>query len=218
MARKRLTAAAAWTGRRPTGGADAAAAGEGGFSLVEVVIALTVLMVVLLPVANLLTTTDSVISGSQFRGEAQRLADGDIQQLQAMATADPNVLPPYTTANLVGDPLPIALPGAGPSWPSALSSDPTATVTVGHEQFGEYVVGDWCGTTSSPPVSWAAVTAGPTAFVFVVAVKVVWGPNPTPTASGGTSIVEYGALPQQVGWRGVPTAYAQTDGCPTGLS
>lgn len=193
-----------------------AQADEQGFSLVEVLIALSVLLVVLLPAADLLMTTSQVVGSSQFRGTAQQLANADVAQLQAVADTSTGVTPPYTTANMgSGFTLAIGTPAdtnGVAAWP-AISSPKTDTVQS--ETYTQYIVGDWCGAASATASSWAPATSG--AVVFVVAVKVVWGPHPSTGATGGTSVMAYGALPQQSGWT-VPTAAGNTDLCPTELS
>lgn len=190
--------------------------GEAGFSLVEVLIALTVLMVVLLPVGDLLITTSQVVGSSQFRGTAQQLANSDVAQLQATADSSVNVTPPFTTANLgSGFTLAMATPvlsSGTVTWPTISSPK---TDTVQGETYTQYIVGDWCGAASATASSWAPETSGP--VVFVVAVKVVWGRSPSSAASGSTSVMAFAALSQQSGWT-VPTAAGNTDLCPTGLS
>lgn len=186
-------------------------------------VALTVLMVVLLPVANLLITTDSVIGSSQYRDTAQQLANSDIAQLQAIAASagGSTVTPPFTTASMGSSfPLPFTTPAGStsPSWPT-ITGPPTTTIQ--NELYTQYIVGDWCGAASATASSWAPSNNGGQ-VVFVVAVKVVWGPNPSTGASGGSSVVAYGVLPQQSGWSGVPTASSGSGGstslCPTTLS
>ncbi len=196
---------------------------ELGFSLIEVLIALSVLMVVLLPAADLLIGTGSVISGSEFRGTAQELASSDIAQLQAIASSPGGsvVTPPFTTVNMGANfPLPINVPAgtSAPSWP-VIASPPTSTVQ--NEDYAQYIVGDWCGIASATASSWAPSNSGGP-VVFVVAVKVVWGPSPSTAAPTGSSVVAYGALPDESGWSNVPTATSGAGGstslCPTGLS
>lgn len=192
---------------------------QAGFSLIEVIIALAVLLAILLPVGNLLITSGSVIANSQFRGTADEVASSDIAQLQSIAVNANGVTPPFTTSNIANLALPVSTPSGttSPSWPT-FTSPPT--VTLNNEVYTEYIVGDWCGVAgTSPNNKWQATASGN--VVFVVAVKVVWGTEPSTSAKTGASVVAYGALPQQTWWS-VPTASDGAGGsttlCPVGLS
>lgn len=200
-------------------------AGDEGFSLVEVLVAMVVLLVVLLPVGSLLITSSNVIAASQFRTQAQGIAS---QELAAVQLAADGQATAFTTMPFSGLPslTPALVPPTGTGGSVAWNQSATPlTETVDHEQYTVYVDGDWCAvTTTSGAASYtnAVGTTPPESLAFVAAVDVLWDHTTLPTGTGpGTHYVLIGAVQPPGGWTGLPAGglpASDVDQCPAGLS
>lgn len=193
-------------------------AGEQGVGLVDAVVSIVILMVMLIPVFNLLTTTGNVISTNQYRQTAEQLAQGTINQLQQNAVTSgatggsggppPGSTNPVQTLLAPWNVAPsIQLLSAANTWPSSGWTTSTAiTQTVGTVWYVAYAVGGWCMTTSGA-TSWASYTGtAAAAWGYFVTVKVIWGePSGTVTAptsvpAQGGSVVQTAQLQTQAAW------------------
>jgi type II secretory pathway pseudopilin PulG len=190
------------TGEESCSGPFGLKTSELGFTLLDVVVAITVLMVILLPVAYLLSTTGKTQANNQNRLTAQSLAASWLQQEQTVAnqstTGAPAIYPPTGTSST--------------SWPipgNPTNAPPPTTETVGSVGFDIYLSGGWCayaganmpwtqGSASTTSTSYAAPPLS-----YVVAVKVKWGPdkgNVNQIGLNDGQVVEYSSAPSQSGW------------------
>ncbi|MFC0081232.1 prepilin-type N-terminal cleavage/methylation domain-containing protein [Aciditerrimonas ferrireducens] len=189
---------------------------EAGFSLVEVVVAVVVLLVVLVPVGSLLAISDQVTSTGRFRATAEQLAASDLSAVELEAAEHPGVLPPFS--GVPGLPVAVASPtGSPPAWNT---TQPALLTTEGTEQYRQWVDGSWCDeaptTSSGTAGQLASVGQGPP--VFLVVVKVVWGPSGADlgvTAPSTSSVVSAQVLAPQPAWP--PTSGQATSECPADL-
>ena len=115
--------------------------------LLDVVVAITVLMVILLPVAYLLSTTSKVASSNQARLTAQGLAASWLEQANTSAEQSPSA-PPST----------ISPPGGTPSQPTWPTSGIAGSETVGSINCDVYLAGGWCAYSGSG-TAWTNGTA-----------------------------------------------------------
>jgi hypothetical protein len=165
---------------------------EDGFALLDVAIAIVVLMIVLLPVAYLLSTTAKTAATNQHRLTAQSIAASWLEQERTAAELSQNNLPSPpggTTSN--------------PTWPAA-----SGTQTVGTTTYDVYLAGGWCAYSGSG-TAWGngqastTTTGSPPPIDYFVAAKVKWGPNasnPTLVSVNDGSVVEYSSLQSQSSW------------------
>lgn len=199
-----------------TGALPGPAQREAGFSLVEVLVAVVVLLVVLVPVGSLLAGSDQVASTGQFRATAAQLAASDVAAVQLEAAEHPGVLPPFS--QVPGLAVPVATPeGQPPTWNT---EQPPLVATLGAEQYRQWVDGGWCDqaptSTAGTSGQLAAVGQGPP--VFLVAVKVVWGPTGARLgvdAPASASVVSFQVLTPEPAWPA--TGDEPTSDCPEGL-
>jgi len=166
--------------------------------LLDVVVAITVLMVILLPVAYLLSTTSKTQASNQYRLTAQSVAASWLQQEQTSAEQS-TTSQPSNISNPGGT-------GSAPTWPST-----PGTETVGSIKYDIYLAGGWCAYSGSG-TAWSNGNVqqinsadSPTPLSFFIAVKVAWGPdagnaNPTATGENDGMVVEYSAVPSGSGW------------------
>ena len=171
---------------------------EEGFALLDVAIAIVVLMIVLLPIAYLLSTTAKTAATNQHRLTAQSIAASWLSQEQSAGEQAPTAPPPVD--NPTGT--------ASTSWPTSPLL-PTAE-TVGDDYTYEvFMAGGWCAY-AGPGVRWADGTSStttpgspPPPLTYFIAVKVKWGPNdanPNLTSLNDGSVVEYSSVQSQPGW------------------
>jgi hypothetical protein len=154
-----------------------------------VAIAIVVLMIVLLPVAYLLSTTAKTAATNQHRLTAQSIAASWLEQERTAAELSQNNLP--------------SLPGgtaSNPTWPAA-----TGTQTVGTTTYDVYLAGGWCAYlgAGTPWGNGTAPSNSSPPIAYFVAAKVKWGPNasnPTLVSVNDGSAVEYSALQSQSSW------------------
>ncbi len=170
---------------------------EEGFALLDVAVAILVLMVVLLPVAYLLSTTSKIQGSNQNRLTAQSLAASWLQQELTAAQQSQSSAPSVST------------PGgstANPTWPSASGTEIVGTIT-----YDIYLTGGWCAYSGSGSawtngtVTTTTNTGKSTPLSFFIAVKVAWGPdasqpNPVSVGQNDGMVVEYSAMPSQTEW------------------
>jgi Tfp pilus assembly protein PilV len=171
---------------------------DAGFTLLDVVVAITVLMVVLLPIAYLLSTTSKVGASNQNRLTAQSVAASWLDQERALAQQSSSS-PPSNISGPVGS-------VSSPQWPST-----PVTETVGTITYQIYVAGGWCaysgaGNAWTNGTVTTTTTGSSTPLSFFVAVKVAWGPdaaqpNPSSTGQNDGMVVEYSSLPTGAGWQ-----------------
>ena len=124
---------------------------QAGFSLLDVTVAVVVLLVILLPIASLLTSTTKVVYQSQFRQTAQILASSRIDQLRIVAAGSltgpgnqcSSIAP--ATYSVYAAPFDgVACPGSSPQWPGT----PQTTVNVGGVSYQIFIVGGWCALSN----------------------------------------------------------------------
>jgi len=118
-------------------------------SLIEVMVAITVLVVVLVPALLLVTRSARVVYNQQFKVTAANLANGQLEADRASAV--------------------------GRTLPPTASSPPQAigTPTIGSETYSITQTAGWCvpPTASNP---WAPFTSGGISYAYGVVVKVTW--------------------------------------------
>jgi hypothetical protein len=164
---------------------------DAGFALLDVVVAITVLIVVLLPVAYLLSTTSKIQGTNQNRLTAQGLAASWLEQERTVAqqstlSAPASISPPFGSA-------------AAPTWPPV-----SGVVPVGTINYDIYIAGGYCAYSGSG-TAWTnggvtTTTNGVAApLTYFIAVKVAWGPdagnaNPTSLGQNDGTFVEYSSV------------------------
>ncbi len=205
-----------------TGGADHR---QQGFSLVEVLVAMVVLLVVLLPVGDLLITSGSVIANSRFRTQAQGIASQALAAVQLLAQQQPSGFTTVPFAGLPDTTPPVASPTTSGGTVQWNQSAPVTTQTVDHEQYTVAVDGGWCAVRTSGSSTAYGIGTGttpPASLAFVVAVDVLWDHTTLASGSGpGTHYVLVGTVAPVGGWTGLPPGgLPATDvaDCPAGLS
>jgi Tfp pilus assembly protein PilV len=162
---------------------------EDGFALLDVAIAIVVLMIMLLPVAYLLSTSGKTAATNQHRLTAQSLAASWLEQERAAGAQSPSGPPSVSPPT-----------GTTPSsWPGA----PAETEQIGTTMYSVYVAGGWCVYQGSG-VPWSNGTATttnanlpPPPLTFFIAVKVAWG---LLSSVNGGSVVEYSSVQSQPEW------------------
>jgi hypothetical protein len=157
-------------------------------------VAIVVLMVVLMPVAYLLSSTTKIAASNQRRLTAQSLAASWLEQ-ERTAGEQPGTSPPS-----------VSFPtGAGASaWPAFATTE-----TVGTTPYYIYLSGGWCAYGGSQaawgnsPSTTTTTTATQPPITFFIAVKVKWGPDASKPSVMGTNdgaVVEYSSVETQPGW------------------
>ncbi len=151
---------------------------RGVVPIFEVVLAFTILLIMLVPVAQLLGGLDH--TSNQYRQSvvAQNYALEELSNLRAEAAADSGFPPADADAPTTLTP--------SATVPLLSSSDNNGTY------YGIYAVGGWCSQSVSSPYAWGAYSAVPTSTKqppgYWVAVIVTWSKS-TPgsiTVSGAT--------------------------------
>lgn len=203
---------------------------EAGFSLIEVLVALVVLLVILLPVGDLLLTSSQVIANGKFRTQAQGVAQQEVAAVQAMADncsattqacdgASHGFAEPFTNAIAASGGAPAVTPttvsNGVASWNSAT---PGVPVTADNEHYHAYVDGNWCTAPSGTGSLGTGASSSAGTLDFVVAVAVTW--DHTTLTSGytpGTHVVVTSVVLPPAGWSGVSYPTGPLSGCPAGL-
>jgi type II secretory pathway pseudopilin PulG len=119
---------------------------DDGQSLVEVLIAITVLIAVLVPALLLVTKSTQAVYNNQFKVAAVNLANGTLE-------ADRNQ----------------AVTGQ-----SLMLLTPATPVTVGTEKYNVTQSASWCKPPTAAGGSWMPYTTGGASYAYGVAVKVTW--------------------------------------------
>jgi Tfp pilus assembly protein PilV len=167
---------------------------EQGFALLDVAVAILVLMVILLPIAYLLSSTSTLAASNQHRLTAQSLAASWLEQERT--SAGQSATSPPSVSSPVG-----ALPT---SWPSAAGTEQVGGIT-----YDIYVAGGWCaysGTGSrwnDGVASTTTTNVAPPPLTYFIAAKVKWGPaaaNPNQIGGNDAAVVEYSSVQSQSGW------------------
>ena len=119
-------------------------------SLIEVMVAITVLVVVLVPALLLVTRSTRVVYNQQFKVTAANLANGQLEADRASAV--------------------------GRTLPPTASSPPQAigTPTIGSETYSITQTAGWCVPPTASNGSWAPFTSGGISYAYGVVVKVTW--------------------------------------------
>jgi len=182
---------------------------EEGLTLVEVLVAVMVLMIVMLPSAWLIANTTMLLGSTKAKGSAEQIATSQVNQVSGNAKAQ---FPPKGSSTSPTTPSP-ALKNT--AWePSGAGS----TVTIGTIKFLAYEAGGWCalekGTSGYDWLGQKVTSAiGPPTYFVVI--KVVWGVGHTTTThTGRYSVIQSRSI---VGSGGTPPANGKTATCPLGL-
>ena len=142
--------------------------GEEGQSLVEVVVALAVLVVVLVPALFLVTGSTRVVYNNQFKVTAANLANGQLESARNLSIAQQSLpVAPVTATKSVG------------------TSSETYTVAQ---------TGGWCRTPTTTVTTWGNYTASQP-YAFVVLETVTWKSNPTGIQVSGVLTTPTSASP-----------------------
>jgi Tfp pilus assembly protein PilV len=165
--------------------------------LLDVVVAITVLMVVLLPIAYLLSTTAKIQTGNQNRLTAQSLAASWLEQTRVSAEQLPTSPPSVNSATLTGSVL---------TWPTYIGTEKVGTIT-----YYVYLAGGWCaysgaGTQWGNGAVTTTTSGNATPLAYFIATKVAWGPdasiaNPTSLGQNDGTVVEYSSVQSLPGWQ-----------------
>jgi type II secretory pathway pseudopilin PulG len=134
-----------------------------GQSLVEVVIALSVLVVVLVPALLLVTSSTKVVYNNQFKVTAANLANGQLEADRNHAVAK------------IGLPPVVPLPS------------PTTPQLVGSESYAISQQAGWCQPSNARPGVWTTYASG-TAFAYGVLVTVTWPGHAGTPAAGSVQV------------------------------
>lgn len=149
---------------------------QGGFALLDVVIASVVLMVILVPVATLLTTTVKMVGTAQGKTQAQTLAVETMNQ--------------YVSATIHSGSLPA---GLSDSW----TADPSNPYFVDGKPIYLFEAGGWCvaGSTSSNQYANGTVSTSPNNQpTYVIVVKAQWGSGASSATGAAHSVLTDGAM------------------------
>ena len=126
--------------------------GEEGQSLVEVVVALVVLVVVLVPALFLVTGSTRVVYNNQFKVTAANLANGQLETARNLSVAQQTV-------------------------PTSILTT-TKTVGTSPEVYTVVQKGGWCTAPTTAVPMWSNSTSAQP-YAFVVLVTVTWKSNTT---------------------------------------
>jgi len=147
---------------------------QAGFSLIEVVIAIVILLAILIPISGLLNEAFASSASAKYRDVAERIAQSDLAEMQEEVNQQVPLYD-YTASNSVY-PIPFLLPdltGTAPAWPP--SEQPLVSVVDGQTYRQWFAVG-LCNpanpSTGSTPSSVGNAT---NVLISYAAVKVVWG-------------------------------------------
>lgn len=124
---------------------------EEGQSLVEVLIAITVLIAVLVPALLLVTKSTQAVYNNQYKVAAANLANGQLE-------TDRNQAVTGQTLTLTA---------------------PATPVTVGTEKYNVTQSANWCKPPTTVGGSWTPYTSGGASYAYGVAVKVTWNGDST---------------------------------------
>ncbi|MDA8357475.1 MAG: hypothetical protein M0Z95_14545 [Actinomycetota bacterium] len=189
---------------RAAGRRAAGRRGDDGLSLIEVIIATSVLITVFIPVSLLLQSGVKAVGGDIHVNAASNIAAGVLTQEQTAAEKS-SLGPPLDTTT---PPAPFYKEKTAKKWVSPALQ----TQKVGDVTYRIYGVGGWCvlSVPASKPASWGDASHATTGTLnpaeYFVAVKVAWGAqSATPNAAGPESVTEYAPLVSQPAWS-VPTA------------
>jgi len=139
---------------------------EEGQSLVEVLVALSVLMVVLVPALFLVTGSTKVVYNNQFEVAAANLANGQLETDRNQVVALQTLPPP----------------------------PPTSPVTVGSESYTITQQTGWCSAPTSSR-QWGVYTLG-APYAYAVLVTVTWNQqHPMEVQVSGVLTTPVGAAP-----------------------
>jgi Tfp pilus assembly protein PilV len=170
--------------------------GDDGMSIFEVMIAVVLLMIVLIPAAYLVTQSSGLVGNQRLESVGTKLA------ATQLATARSQGVPSSSS------------PTQTPAWPSS----PTTTTTVDSEAFKIYQTGGWCtaATSGSSGQGWGngTLTSGSPEPSYFAVVKVAWGPGASSASAPGSSVIMSLALP---GITGAPTT-GTVSSCPLALT
>lgn len=172
---------------------------EDGFSLIEVLVALVVLIAILLPVGDLLTTTSQVVAGSQYRNQAQDLAAGTLSGIESAAEGEPATFTAdFGSADSPGFFLNSTVVVAQATGTSQWNLNNPTMTNQGSMQWTLYANGGWCATPGAGGGSWGTSGSGPPAFV--VAVMASWGRATDPSGLARPHVVDIGSFVPSAGW------------------
>lgn len=181
-------------------------------TLIEVLFALVVLLVVLLPVAQMLVTGSKVIAGSRARADAASVVQRELTGLQQLAGAEgPAGFPPAG--------LPSSATTA-PIWPDCSTASRCPTVTVAGTVFHAFVTGGWCVQRLQPGSdtgSWGDGTVSaddPPAYIAVT--RAAWGPTAGSPATAAESVTDSAQLAGTGPTYHAPAAGTTVSSCPVG--
>lgn len=138
------------------------AGSESGFSLVEVVLALVIIMIALAATTQVLTSTTEAVVNQQQLTSARGVLYSTVQaELTAESQMSATQFPVHGPSSL-----------SPAQWPS----NPTAYQIVSGFKFNIYKVWGWCAPTTSPPHTMGNYTsyAAPLYPSYEMAVKVTW--------------------------------------------
>jgi type II secretory pathway pseudopilin PulG len=123
---------------------------EAGQSLVEVVAAITVLIIVLVPALLLVTKSTQTVYNNQYKVTAANLANGQLEKDRIQSVAQ-------QTLTLTA---------------------PISPVTVGTESYTIAQVSGWCTPPTTSAGSWTSYSSG-TSYSYGVKVTVTWAEDQT---------------------------------------
>jgi type II secretory pathway pseudopilin PulG len=120
---------------------------ESGFSLIEAVVATTVLSVAVVSLAELLSTATRVNATSRQATRAVILAEQKLEQLRALAwyVEDGGVVVSDVSSNLAAFPATPACAAATNGAAVGLTTSPTGTLTTNVDGYVDYVDAHGCG-------------------------------------------------------------------------
>ena len=128
---------------------------DAGVSLIEVMVAITVLVIVLVPALLLVTRSTRAVYNNQFKVTAASLASGQLEADRALAV--------------------------GRTLPTPASSPPQAIggPTIGSETYSITQTAGWCVPPTASNGSWASFTSTGSSYAYGVVVKVTWKEDST---------------------------------------
>ncbi len=156
-----------WAIRTRSGGRDArrerreeeGARSDAGMTVVEVIVAIVVFMLVMVPFAALLAHSDSVITNAQNSTTASGVLNSEV--IQAQNSTFPGTWTIKTTTTNAK---------THKTWPSA----PTATEKVNAVKFGVFERGGWCVLNASTHKWGTGTVVATVPATYHVVVKVLW--------------------------------------------
>ena len=205
-----------------------------GWSLIDVALAMSILLVVTLALAGLLVALLRVSSNTSSKQVARGIAVGVLQEQRSIAAASTSSFPPSQ--------LPSSATGS-PTWcptTDPCTSGQLLTQKEGSVTYTVYLTGGWCAQTTSG--TWGntqsgtstVATLGSTPYTgytpyagYWVSVKVAWGAGSTQTTTAGVAgisslrqVVISGLITAPGGDATVGSSTAPTSGpiasCPVG--